>query len=614
MNNLSALQEIHLRVMADLQMMFAELELTEQRHQLIRELDAAILRSTFSPQRVLDLIIQKCLALTGASHGQVVLHRDGRLLVAASSESEHVGEELPFAHSLCGTAVSERTDQHCADVSLLPNGSYVRYHESTKSELVVLIRPANEIRVLGVIDLERDVLGPFSPSALDFAHVLAGQAAIAIEHARIGAGIKTLYEISNSIAVDTLTLQQSCQVILNALLANADFEHGQILLRDADKLVIAASSRHNDISLRPGRDTSVCGRYLLGEEGRSVLVINDIAQSRYADVYLGLLSGEGEPMRSEMIVPLVGDDGSLVGALNIESPQQNVFGALDESFFGAVGHFLAGAISAARVRQRRSQEEQVGTSVLAMTQLGNVASSFLHRFGGAIGNAQNRMSELREHLAERGLPPVSGTDDLDQFIAGIIENLRESAEDIQTFRDRFNPRGAAFQFRSIDLASVGKELVAAYRLRYKDSKIAFSYDNQLPVVRKNGMAVVDSSATCRLTDKVTEVIGNLLDNAVRAVLERRAASDGGQITLSVRLSDGLAVQLRVTDNGVGIPEKEKHLIFTFGHTTRRKKGAAHGIGLWFCQFYALQVGGKLTFGSVEGKGSWFELEFPAIEP
>jgi putative methionine-R-sulfoxide reductase with GAF domain len=229
----TAVEEIHLRVMTDLQMMFAELELSEQRHQLIRELDAAILRSTFSPQQVLDLIVAKCLKRTGANHGQVVLHRQGKLVVAASSEPKRSGEELPLKNSLCGKAVSERLEQHYPDVSALAPGSYVRYHESTRSELVVLIQPANEARVLGVIDLERDADGPFSAAALDFARVLAGQAAIAIEHARIAAGVKTLYEISSDVASGTLTLQQSCQEILQRvafefrLRARPDSDSGQ---------------------------------------------------------------------------------------------------------------------------------------------------------------------------------------------------------------------------------------------------------------------------------------------------------------------------------------------------------------------------------------------------
>jgi signal transduction histidine kinase len=134
----------------------------------------------------------------------------------------------------------------------------------------------------------------------------------------------------------------------------------------------------------------------------------------------------------------------------------------------------------------------------------------------------------------------------------------------------------------------------------------------LPTARIR-QTVVESKANCRLTDKVTEVIENLLDNAFRAVVERPSGLTGGVITVTLSLSDASTAKLRVTDNGAGISEKDKPLVFTFGYTTRPKKGASHGIGLWFCQLYALQVGGKLTFDSNEGQGSWFELEFPTSE-
>jgi sensor histidine kinase regulating citrate/malate metabolism len=72
------------------------------------------------------------------------------------------------------------------------------------------------------------------------------------------------------------------------------------------------------------------------------------------------------------------------------------------------------------------------------------------------------------------------------------------------------------------------------------------------------------------------------------------------------------VQLRVTDNGIGIPEENQRSILDFGFSTRRERGA-QGIGLWFCQLYVFQLGGKLTFESEAGKGSWFGIDFPAME-
>ena len=610
--DLTQTQQTYLRIMGDLQSLFGEVTLNEQRNDLVRELDAAILRSTFSARDVLELIIEKCLKRTAADHGQIALYRGGQLVIVASSEPKRVGGVLLLPNSLCGKAVLERAEQHCPDVSLLPPGSYVRFHEETQSELVLPIQPANTARVLGVLDLERNALGDFPSTAMSFAHLLAGQAAIAIEHARIWNSVKTLNEINNVVAAGTLTLQQSCTTLLTTLLSGSDFEHGQILIREGDALLILASSREEDIGLRPGPESSICGRYLLAEQGREVLVINDMSSSQYRDVYLALLGAEGQ-MQSEMIVPLFSEHGALIGALNIESPYVDAFTAPDVSFFGVVGNFLAGAITATLARQKRSKEEQIKTNNLAMTRLGDAATSFVHHFRGSIGSARGRLLELSNHLAASDLPPLKARNNATpvEFIQGVVASLDEARNIIDDLKKRFHPEAVDYRFQNIDLAVIGSELVERYEAKWADAGIKITFENHLRVVPSAGNQSVGSSAVCRLTEKVNEVIENLIDNAVHAILERPDQSEPGKVTVSVALSDALTVQLRVTDNGVGIPENMRPHILKYGFTSREGKGG-QGIGLSLCEHYVFQVGGRMTFDSVEGRGSWFEMEFPTI--
>ncbi len=593
--------------------MFGELVINEQRSELVRELDSAILRSTFSPQEVFELIIENCLSRTDSQHGQVLLYKHNRLVVAASSEPSRIGEELFLHNSLCGKAIRERSDQHYPDVSVIPPSSYARYHDETKSELVVLIQPANVGRVLGVLALEREALGPFPATARDFAKLLAGQAAIAIQHARTWSGVKTLYDLSTALVAGTVELEQSGQEILNALLDNFDFEYGQILGFESNEFVIIASSRRGDIGLRPGRDSSLCGHYLLAEGKRDILVINDIERSEYKDLYLALLGAEGERMKSEMIIPLVDNSGRLTGALNIESPQVGIFSDFDVSLFGVVGHLLAAAISATFARRKRAKEEQIKRADLAMTHLGNVAQSFLHRFGSSVGDAKGRMLELRQHLEGRDLPKLRRKElSVVDFIGDIVESLGEAKVVVDDFSNRFDPQLVDFQFQDIDLAAVGRELLEKYQQRYADTGIEFRFDDQMPSVDKNGRMSVGSRAVCRLTEKVYDVIENLLDNAVRAVVERPAVDRPGEIAIILSLSAALSARLRVQDNGVGIDAAERRKIFEFGYSTRKSGGTSLGIGLWFCEYYTLQLGGKITFDSERGSGSWFEIEFPTI--
>jgi signal transduction histidine kinase len=72
------------------------------------------------------------------------------------------------------------------------------------------------------------------------------------------------------------------------------------------------------------------------------------------------------------------------------------------------------------------------------------------------------------------------------------------------------------------------------------------------------------------------------------------------------------VQIRVIDNGIGIPPENQAKIFAFGFTTRK---TGHGFGLHSCAIAAQEMGGSLTFQSEgHGRGATFILELPLSPP
>ncbi len=599
------------RLLSELEGIFRQLEIITERSDLIREMDKAILRSTFSAKEVLKLIIEKCLSKTDSQHGQVVLYRQNRLTVEASTEPNHVGEELPLDRSLCGKAVIERKTQHYADINEISPENYVRYHQGTTSELAVLIKSEHSARILGVLDLEREKQGFFDQNSVAFAELLAGQAAIAIRHAQIWSGVTMLYEISTALLSGNLNLENSYQVILESILEELDFEHGQILRLIGDELVILASSRKDDVGLRPGKKNSVCGRYLIEEQGRDILVIDDIEISTYKDVYLSLLQAEGKPMRSEMIVPLIEND-RLVGGLNIESPRAGIFSDFERNLLGVVGSLMASALSAAFERTTKVRRARIESSTLALTQLGNVAQSFLHRFGNSIGDTRGRILELREHLSGSHFPPIRGKIDVNDFIADLVQKLSEASKVIDDFSDRFNPSHPRFQIREMDMKRVAEIALDQARIKYSDQPVKFLFEDKLPSTKDNGVTDIHTQSICYLSEQVYEVIENLLNNAVEAILERGPKFEGGQVKMILELPDPFHVRLQVQDNGIGISEVDKHKIFDFGYTSRKKKRESHGIGLWFCDLYIKQRGGEISFKSTQGVGTTFEVLFPTV--
>jgi L-methionine (R)-S-oxide reductase len=87
-----------------------------------------------------------------------MLHGDELVLEAYSGrDTEH--DRIPVGKGVCGTAVATGEDQNVGDVRAREN--YIACNLFTKSELVVLIKRGGKI--LGQIDVDSDVIDPFTP-------------------------------------------------------------------------------------------------------------------------------------------------------------------------------------------------------------------------------------------------------------------------------------------------------------------------------------------------------------------------------------------------------------------------------------------------------------------
>lgn len=116
--------------------------------------------------------------------------------------------------------------------------------------------------------------------------------------------------------------------------------------------------------------------------------------------------------------------------------------------------------------------------------------------------------------------------------------------------------------------------------------------------------------------KITQVVSNLVTNAVKF-------TTGGSIRVDVRweskVSRGneppgqIIVFLRVTDTGIGIPEKSMQQLFKpFVQMTNNNSGQGTGIGLTISRSLAVAMGGNLTCTSRENEGSEFVFEFVVL--
>jgi PAS domain S-box-containing protein len=107
--------------------------------------------------------------------------------------------------------------------------------------------------------------------------------------------------------------------------------------------------------------------------------------------------------------------------------------------------------------------------------------------------------------------------------------------------------------------------------------------------------------------RLEQVVVNLLSNAIKY------SPAGGKVTVRGECDDG-AVQVGVTDRGLGIPEAQQEQIFTKFFrvdTPDRTTITGSGLGLALSREIVEAYGGAIGFESAEGRGSTFHFRLPA---
>ncbi|MFJ4010107.1 sensor histidine kinase [Streptomyces sp. NPDC090026] len=110
--------------------------------------------------------------------------------------------------------------------------------------------------------------------------------------------------------------------------------------------------------------------------------------------------------------------------------------------------------------------------------------------------------------------------------------------------------------------------------------------------------------------KLAAALGNLVENAVNyspartrvGIAARRVSAPGGEF-----------VEIAVTDQGIGIPEKDRERIFERFYRVdpaRSRATGGTGLGLAIVKHVAASHGGEVTVWSSEGQGSTFTLRLP----
>jgi two-component system sensor histidine kinase SenX3 len=107
-------------------------------------------------------------------------------------------------------------------------------------------------------------------------------------------------------------------------------------------------------------------------------------------------------------------------------------------------------------------------------------------------------------------------------------------------------------------------------------------------------------------NQISMAVHNLIENAINY------SPDNTRVTTTLKVEAGLA-EIAVSDQGIGIPEKDLERIFERFYRVdpaRSRLTGGTGLGLSIVKHIANNHGGDVSLWSVENAGSTFTIRFP----
>jgi two-component system CitB family sensor kinase len=143
----------------------------------------------------------------------------------------------------------------------------------------------------------------------------------------------------------------------------------------------------------------------------------------------------------------------------------------------------------------------------------------------------------------------------------------------------------------------------------EDPAVAAVLVTKTATARERGVAFLldpESEVADGVGDDVVTIIGNLVDNAVEAT------GPGGSVAVFVRGTPQGGVEIRVRDDGPGVPADLRDRIFDTGVTTKAPTADHHGrgIGLALVARIVRRRGGSIELTDADGGGSQFTVALP----
>ena len=257
------------------------------------------------------------------------------------------------------------------------------------------------------------------------------------------------------------------------------------------------------------------------------------------------------------------------------------------------------------VQLRTTQTQLIQSEKMA--SLGELTAGIAHEIQNPL-NFVNNFSEVNNELIEE----MNNEGDINE-IKALANNIKQNNEKIAFHGKRADAivkgmlqhsRTTSGQKEATDINALTDEYLrlAYHGMRARDksfnAKFQTDFDNSLGKINI-------------VSQEIGRVILNLINNAFYAVSEKAKQNIVGYepaVTVSVRKVRD-RVELRVSDNGNGVPEKILDKIFQPFFTTK-PTGQGTGLGLSLAYDIVKAHGGEIKVETKEGEGSQFIVQLP----
>jgi signal transduction histidine kinase len=543
----------------------------------------------------------------------------------------------PGLHSGSARAALERKTIHIPDIFADPEYTFgARDIETVRTILAVPILKGDDL--LGVIMVYRLEMKPFADQQIALVETFADQAAIAIENVRLldalrhrtddlGRSVeelRALGEVSQAVN-STLDLE----TVLFTIVANA----AQLSGTEAGAIYVY-DDRQREFHLRAtyGMDQELIDALTLqhiGLEEPSVAVVfaqreavqtADLNDEDVSDLNeITLRAG----FRARLVAPLLrGED--VVGMLVV---RRRTPGAFPQNTVDLIKTFAAQsavAIENARLFQnveasledlRTAQDRLVQTQKLA--SLGQLTAGIAHEIKNPlnfVNNFSGVSTELLDELRD-AVGRMKGDAETHAEIIELTDTLRDNLDKIVQHGKRadsivknmlLHSREGSGERRAVDINTLVEEAVNLAYHGARAERQGFNITLERSFDPAAGKADL-------FPQEITRVLLNLISNGFYAATNRKgqANSDGYEPTLTAATKDlGDRVEIRIRDNGAGIPPEVKEKMFNPFFTTK-PAGEGTGLGLSISHdIIVKQHAGRIEVDTRPGEFTEFRVVLP----